>query len=246
MVYMKKLLWSLLSLVILLIIFFALVHSDAYYFADVDGLEIGLYIIIFLWPVAIFCIFSSARAANTLFEAGKSKIGIVAIMIFVLAIILGWPGFGMVIYDKCMTLRIGLLSTKTIMDSKDKAIKHFSKIVLMNNTRQNELIAMLKNDGDSLSNDELWTVLYYLQRNKDPIILKYAVKLGKNNIPRGNPYYIFPLELIIDRTNSDNSQEIEEMKACADETLKDQKGLTGFYSVLKYLQGKKKEDGHLF
>ena len=45
---MKKLVWPLLSLLALVVIFFALVHSDAYYFADVDGLEIGLYILIFL------------------------------------------------------------------------------------------------------------------------------------------------------------------------------------------------------
>ena len=111
----------------------------------------------------------------------RYKIGIPAVIIFVLAIIFGWPGFGMTIYDKCMTVRVDLLSTKAILENnKDKTINYFARRILANNARQNELISILKNEGDTLSTDELWTVLYYLQRNKDPIILKYAIKLGKN------------------------------------------------------------------
>lgn len=242
---MKKILWPILSLLILILTFFALVHSDSYYFADVDGLEIGLYILIFLWPVAIFCLFSSARAADSLFKAGKSKAGIAAVIVFVLAIILGWPGFGMQAYDKLMTIRVNFLNTKAIIGSKDKTINYYVKRVLFDDTRQNELITILNNEGDTLSEQDLRTILHYLARNKDSIVLKYAFKLAKMTIPKGSGYYDLAIMIIIDRINPD-SKEIEQLKDYANETIKDKREHDGFPRVIKFWQDEKKKYGHLF
>lgn len=243
---MKYLRWPLLSMLLLTLIFIAIVHSDSYYFSNVDGLAIGFLIIFVLWPVAIFCMFSSARAADRSFKSGESKLGIVAVILFVLAIILGWPSFGINIYEKCMTLRVDLLSTKAIVESRDKAINYFSKRILTDNTRQNELIAILKNEGDTLSEQELRTILHYLSRNEDPIVLKYAFKLARMTIPEGSGYYDLAIMIIIDRIDTDNSKEIEELKDYANKTIKDQRELKGFPRVLKYWQDEKKRDGHLF
>lgn len=242
---MKKLFWPLLSLLVLMFIFLIIIHSKAYYFQYADSLALGFYIIFGLWPVAIFCMLSSARVADKSFKTGKANIGVIAVIVFVFAIILGWPGFGMGIYEKCMTMRVGLLSTKTIVDSKDKVIEFFSERILTNGTRQNDLIAILNNEGDALSEQELRTVLHYLGRNKDPIVLKYAFKLAKIEIPKGSGYYGLPIRIIIDRVDIDNSKEFKELKDYAYKTMKDQSELKGFPRVIKYWQDEKKKYGHL-
>jgi len=243
---MKKIFWPLLSLLALFFIFIIITHSKAYYFQYVDSLELGFYIIFGLWPVAIFCMFSSARAADASFKVGKTSIGVIAAAVFVLAIILGWPGLGMRIYEKCMTIRVDSLTTKTIVNSNDKAIEFFSKRVLRNSARQNDLLGLLKNEGDALPDQMLRTVLHYLIRNKDPIVLKYAFKLARIEIPKGSGYYDLPLRIIIDRIDVDNSLEFKELKDYASKVIKDKRELDGFPRVVKYWKDEKNKNGHLF
>lgn len=233
------LVFPLVCILALVIIFLVIINSGMYYDAcAVDSLPLGFIVLFIMFPIAIITVIISSVAGYKLFKVGKSNLAITAILIGILSVVIVWKGFD--IYEVCMSKAANLLSTDFILKKDSKLIKHFSNKVLANSKRQSELLSILNSKGDTLSSDELWKVLYHLRRNNDPIVLRYAIKLAKMNIPKGHVYYAFPMELVINRTDARGSQEVEELKDFANRTIGNQKEIDAFYRLLKYWQSQKK------
>ncbi len=215
----------------LVVVTVLIAQSESYRYRDMDGLPLGLIELFFLIPVFLYVFIFSIRMVIGLFKGKMIRQGFVGLMAAFVILLTFLYGFD--IYESVMTFGLSSLTTQQIFDSRDKRVRYFSARIL--SKRQDDLLKILKNQGDWLDDFEEGRLLHLLKNNPDPIVDEYVLKLIKKTMLKGWPNYQTAFEIILERKYPDYKQTTKELVEYARNTFMDDKKTVDFERGLNIL-----------